>query len=104
MSIVLTTIPTQVTRCLRTNSHEVVHVHYHGVYLTNDIENHIQFQLMVNKEKRSVPQQFADEQEIRCLCRNLVAKSVPGGIEIKCRRCKRFMTLPLGAKVPEEDD
>ena len=73
-------------------------------YLTIDIENHIHFHLMINKENESVSRKFADEHEIRCLCGNLVAKSVPGGIEIKCRRCKRFMVVPLSSQVLEKND
>jgi len=42
-----------------------------------------------------------DEQ--RCVCGSLLARLVPGGVEVKCRRCKRTLTLPLGADagVPE---
>ncbi|AKU90964.1 hypothetical protein [Vulgatibacter incomptus] len=34
-------------------------------------------------------------EEVRCLCGNLLARLVPGGVELKCRRCKRSITLPL---------
>jgi phage FluMu protein Com len=34
---------------------------------------------------------------IRCECGNLVARLVPGGVEIKCRRCKRQIVIPLPA-------
>jgi len=27
--------------------------------------------------------------ECRCHCGNLLARVVPGGVELKCRRCKR---------------
>ncbi|MEW6775122.1 MAG: hypothetical protein AB1405_02405 [Bdellovibrionota bacterium] len=31
--------------------------------------------------------------EIRCACGSLMARRAPGGIEIKCRRCKRVVLL-----------
>lgn len=31
----------------------------------------------------------------RCLCGSLLARCVPGGVELKCRRCKRTVTIPL---------
>lgn len=33
--------------------------------------------------------------ELRCLCGSLLAKLVPGGVELRCRRCKRSITIPL---------
>jgi hypothetical protein len=33
----------------------------------------------------------------RCLCGSLLARIVPGGVEIKCRRCKRTQVIPLEA-------
>jgi hypothetical protein len=33
----------------------------------------------------------------RCLCGSLLARLVPGGVEIKCRRCKRTQVIPLEA-------
>jgi hypothetical protein len=30
-----------------------------------------------------------------CVCRRLVARIVPGGVELKCRRCKRTMLVGL---------
>lgn len=27
--------------------------------------------------------------EVRCVCGSLLARKVPGGYELKCRRCKR---------------
>ena len=48
----------------------------------------------------------ADEQEpvanaikegatLRCHCGSLLARLVPQGVEIKCRRCKRRVVIPL---------
>jgi phage FluMu protein Com len=34
--------------------------------------------------------------ECRCLCGQLLARWIPGGIELKCKRCRRIVTLPLG--------
>jgi hypothetical protein len=36
-----------------------------------------------------------DPSECRCLCGSLVARRVPDGVELKCRRCKRTVVLPL---------
>jgi phage FluMu protein Com len=39
-----------------------------------------------------------DDAALRCHCGSLLARLVPGGVEIKCRRCKRCVVLPLDAK------
>jgi hypothetical protein len=38
-------------------------------------------------------------EDCRCVCGRLVARFVPGGVQLKCRRCKRTMlvALPGGA-------
>ena len=36
-----------------------------------------------------------DEDLVRCLCGALVARYVNGQIELKCRRCKRTMLIPI---------
>jgi hypothetical protein len=33
--------------------------------------------------------------EVRCLCGSLLARLVPDGVELKCRRCKRTAIVPL---------
>jgi hypothetical protein len=33
----------------------------------------------------------------RCLCGSLLARAVTGGVELKCRRCKRTVLVPLAA-------
>ena len=38
--------------------------------------------------------------DLRCGCGSLLARRVPGGVELKCRRCKRTVVLPL----TEEDE
>ncbi|QSQ28623.1 hypothetical protein JY651_32230 [Pyxidicoccus parkwayensis] len=35
------------------------------------------------------------EGELRCLCGSLLARLVPGGVELKCRRCHRTRVVPL---------
>lgn len=37
---------------------------------------------------------------VRCFCGCLLARQVPGGIELKCKRCKRTLVIPLS--LPEE--
>jgi phage FluMu protein Com len=34
-------------------------------------------------------------QPFRCHCGNLLARLVPGGVELKCRRCKRTVVISL---------
>jgi hypothetical protein len=38
----------------------------------------------------------AEETDLRCDCGSLLARRVEGGVELKCRRCKRTVVLPLG--------
>jgi phage FluMu protein Com len=33
--------------------------------------------------------------DCRCLCGSLLARVVAGGVELKCRRCKRTLLVPL---------
>jgi hypothetical protein len=33
--------------------------------------------------------------DLRCDCGSLLARRVDGGVELKCRRCKRTIVLPL---------
>jgi hypothetical protein len=33
--------------------------------------------------------------DIRCACGSLIARRVPNGVELKCRRCKRTFVVPL---------
>jgi phage FluMu protein Com len=39
--------------------------------------------------------------ECRCACGNLLARLVPDGVELKCRRCKRTLVLPLSETLTE---
>ena len=41
-----------------------------------------------------------DPNECRCLCGSLVARRVSEGVELKCRRCKRTVVLPLDVAEP----
>jgi hypothetical protein len=33
--------------------------------------------------------------DVRCVCGSLVAKLVPSGVELRCRRCKRTFVVPV---------
>ncbi len=33
--------------------------------------------------------------DLRCCCGSLLARRVDAGVELKCRRCKRTVVLPL---------
>jgi phage FluMu protein Com len=41
------------------------------------------------------------ERELRCACGSLMARVTTAGVELKCRRCKRVVLLPL-AEEPGE--
>jgi len=43
-------------------------------------------------------------QDVRCCCGSLLAKLVDGGVELKCRRCKRIVTIPLSRGDDDSDD
>ncbi|HEY5657308.1 MAG TPA: hypothetical protein VIY27_05925 [Myxococcota bacterium] len=36
-------------------------------------------------------------EDCRCVCGRLVARVVPGGIQLKCRRCKRTLRVALAS-------
>ena len=40
--------------------------------------------------------------DLRCGCGSLLARLVSGGVELKCRRCKRTVMLPLEAGATAE--
>jgi hypothetical protein len=37
---------------------------------------------------------------LRCHCGSLLARLVPDGVEIKCRRCKRRVVIPISSSEP----
>ena len=37
----------------------------------------------------------AEADDCRCLCGSLLARVVDGHVELKCRRCKRTLVVPL---------
>jgi len=48
-------------------------------------------------EKKNL-QQCEGEKPFRCLCGSLLARLVPEGVELKCRRCKRQIVIPLAVE------
>jgi hypothetical protein len=40
------------------------------------------------------------EAEVRCVCGALVARRVPGGVELRCRRCKRTIVVRIEEEPP----
>lgn len=38
--------------------------------------------------------------DCRCVCGSLVARLVDDGVELKCRRCKRTLVVPLTRSMP----
>ena len=43
------------------------------------------------------PENQVTLQESRCQCGQLVAKLRPGGVELKCKRCKRLVLIPYNS-------
>lgn len=43
-----------------------------------------------------------EEGDLRCLCGSLLARLVPGGVELKCRRCHRTQVVALEQAVSTE--
>jgi phage FluMu protein Com len=41
------------------------------------------------------PSAGATEKPLRCLCGSLLARLVCNGVELKCRKCKRHIIVPL---------
>ena len=46
------------------------------------------------KDGRRAPR---TEHELRCGCGNLMARRTQAGLELKCRRCKRVVVVPVPA-------
>jgi hypothetical protein len=46
-----------------------------------------------NQDKPDQEQQAS--KPFRCLCGSMLARLVPDGVELKCRRCKRQVIVPL---------
>jgi phage FluMu protein Com len=51
---------------------------------------------------KRIPHEESDLCDLRCGCGNLLARLVSEGIELKCRRCKRTVMLPLEAGAATE--
>ena len=67
-----------------------------------DIENQYQLDIFMVSGKntdgdRAIPRPHGAESDgqMRCICGSLLARLVEGGVELKCRRCKRSVVLPL---------
>ena len=41
------------------------------------------------------------ECELRCRCGSLMARMTAAGVELKCRRCKRVVVVPVGRRPRE---
>ncbi len=44
-----------------------------------------------------------DQEALRCECGSLLARYVAGRIELKCRRCKRTVIVPITADGADEE-
>lgn len=43
----------------------------------------------------SSPLEACAHEDLRCACGSLLARRVREGVELKCRRCKRTVVIPL---------
>jgi hypothetical protein len=44
---------------------------------------------------KDAPHAQRTERELRCGCGSLMARRTASGLELKCRRCKRVVVVPL---------
>lgn len=44
------------------------------------------------------PEAAPDDADCRCLCGSLLARWVEDAVELKCRRCKRTLRVPVPAE------
>lgn len=51
--------------------------------------------MVKQREKKTGFSGCAEEKPFRCLCGSLLARIVPNGVELKCRKCKRHIIVPL---------
>jgi phage FluMu protein Com len=49
----------------------------------------------VNRIVPSSPMEACAHEDLRCACGSLLARRVREGVELKCRRCKRTVVIPL---------
>ena len=48
-----------------------------------------------SQERQAATQAVSEGKALRCHCGSLLARLVPGGVELKCRRCKRTVVVAL---------
>ena len=53
---------------------------------------------MKQRDEKKNLRQCGAEKPFRCLCGSLLARLVPDGVELKCRRCKRQIVVPLAVE------
>jgi len=51
--------------------------------------------LVRKKTVLNVLEQKLTNEELRCLCGSLMARIREAGLELKCKRCKRFHVIPF---------
>jgi hypothetical protein len=56
----------------------------------------MQSRLHPNRAKNSAAAKRATS--LRCCCGSLLARVVEDGVELKCRRCKRYVIVPLDGR------
>jgi len=49
----------------------------------------------MNRRRPPAPAAATHGDDCRCLCGSLLARLVEGAVELKCRRCKRTLRVPL---------
>jgi hypothetical protein len=50
------------------------------------------------RREREAVSATRENDSLRCSCGSLLARLVPDGVELKCRRCKRQIIVPLNGR------
>jgi hypothetical protein len=48
------------------------------------------------RDEAASPEPAPTPTDLRCTCGSLLARVFPGGVELKCRRCRRSLMVTLG--------
>jgi len=66
-------------------------IHNHSQYVQQSVVVHMN----TSQEKTDITGSNSDLSEARCECGQLVAKLGVRSVELKCKRCKRLVSIPF---------
>jgi hypothetical protein len=64
------------------------------IIVLNFIYTELRLHMVSSKSTQSG---YSSQNETRCECGQLIAKVIGGGLELKCKRCKRIVIIPFSA-------